>query len=161
MCYTANAVANYFIKKSLDEKIPLTHMHLQKMMFFAHAFYFKHYGKPLISDPFVAWQHGPVIETLYHDLKKYGNEEITDAEIKHYCEVLAESGTRHLVLDAETLQEVLDHPERLGHYRRLIGGFGLDFRDAHSTWGGTTADSAPATTSRRCFRYLRQGPKPP
>ena len=78
MCYTAIAVANYFIKKSLDGKVPITHMHLQKMLFLAHAFYFKHYGNPLISDPFVAWQHGPVIETLYHELKKYGNEEITD-----------------------------------------------------------------------------------
>ena len=72
----------------------------------------------------------------------------SDAEIKHYCEVLAESGARHLVLDAETLQEVLDHPERLGHYRRLIGGFGLDFRDAHSIWGDNCAKDANATQRR-------------
>ena len=36
----------------------------------------------------------------------------SDAEIEHYCGVLAESGARHLVLDAETLHEVLDHQER-------------------------------------------------
>lgn len=78
MCYSAIAVANYFIKKSLVTKTALTHMHLQKMLFFAHAFYFKHYGKPLIADPFVAWQHGPVIETLYHELKKYGYDKITE-----------------------------------------------------------------------------------
>ena len=59
----------------------------------------------------------------------------SDAEIAKYCGILAEGGARHLVLDAETLQEVLEHPERLGHYRRLIASFGLDFRDAHSTWG--------------------------
>lgn len=78
MCYSAVAVANFFIKKSLDNNILMTHMHLQKMLFFAHAFYYKHKGKPLISDPFVAWQHGPVIETLYHDLKKYKDGKITD-----------------------------------------------------------------------------------
>lgn len=53
-------------------------MRLQKMLFFAHAFYFKRNRKPLVSDPFVAWQHGPVIESLYHKLKKYGDERITD-----------------------------------------------------------------------------------
>ena len=78
MCYSAVAVANYFIDKSLKANVPITHMHLQKMLFLAHASYFKASQKPLIADPFVAWQHGPVIETLYHALKGYGDGKITD-----------------------------------------------------------------------------------
>jgi uncharacterized phage-associated protein len=78
MCYSATAIANYFIKKAKDTGEPLSNMHLQKIIFFAHAAYFKQTGKPLFSDPVVAWQHGPVIESLYHRLKQYGNGEIND-----------------------------------------------------------------------------------
>ena len=77
MCYSAAALANYFITKAQRENVQLTHMHLQKMLFFAHAFYFKSTGKPLFVDPVTAWQHGPVIEPLYYELRQYGGEAIT------------------------------------------------------------------------------------
>lgn len=77
MCYSAMAVANFFIAKSQQTDTPITNMHVQKLVFFAHAAYFKKNGRPLISDQVVAWQHGPVIETLYRVLKRYGNNPIT------------------------------------------------------------------------------------
>lgn len=77
MCYSATAIANYFIVKSQNEHVPITHMHLQKMLFFAHAFFFKNTGKPLFADPVTAWQHGPVIEPLYYELRQYGGDAIT------------------------------------------------------------------------------------
>lgn len=78
MCFSARAVANFFIKKSLDTHIPVSNMHLQKMVFFAHAAYYKSVGEPLIEEPIIAWQHGPVIESLYHDLKQYKNGRIDE-----------------------------------------------------------------------------------
>lgn len=77
MCYSAKAVANFFIRKSLEDHKPLTHLQLQKMVFFAHAVYFKKYHKPLITDPVFAWKYGPVIQDLYFDLKNYGDSPIT------------------------------------------------------------------------------------
>ena len=78
MCYSVEAVANFFIEKSLKTETPLSNMHLQKMVFFAHAAYFKQYRKPLFSDPVVAWQHGPVVVSLYHKLKKYEAGSVTE-----------------------------------------------------------------------------------
>jgi len=78
MCFSAAAVANFFIQKSLDLKIPVSNMHLQKMVFFAHAAYYKSVEEPLIEEAVVAWQHGPVIESLYYDLKQYGNAQVDD-----------------------------------------------------------------------------------
>lgn len=78
MCYSAMAVANFFIEKSQRTNIPVSNMHLQKMVFFAHAIYFKQTEQPLFSDPVVAWQHGPVVESLYHELKHYGNSNIKE-----------------------------------------------------------------------------------
>ncbi len=77
MCCTANAVANFFIEKSLEYNTPLTHLQIQKMIFFAHAVYFKKYHKPLIVDPVFAWKYGPVIQNLYFQLKDYGESPIT------------------------------------------------------------------------------------
>ena len=78
MCYSAIAIANYFIQKGKDFAVPLSNMHLQKMVFFAHAAYFKENERPLIVDPVMAWLHGPVIESLYHELKRYGNGDIKE-----------------------------------------------------------------------------------
>lgn len=79
--YSAIAIANYFIMKAGEYSAHLSNMHIQKMVFFAHAAYFKSTGTPLIQDPVLAWQHGPVIERLYHALRQYGNRAV-DTPIK-------------------------------------------------------------------------------
>lgn len=78
MCYSVEAVANFFINKSLKTETLLSNMHLQKIVFFAHAAYFKSHQKPLFSDPVVAWQHGPVVVSLYHELKQYESGKVTE-----------------------------------------------------------------------------------
>ncbi len=69
MGYSAIAIANFFIDKSLKTGIQLTDMMLQKMVFFAHAVYMKTRHEPLIDDAIIAMQHGPVIMSLYQELK--------------------------------------------------------------------------------------------
>lgn len=77
MSYSAIAVANYFIDKSLSSKRTVTNMKMQKLVYFAHAVYFHEHHEPLISDPVTAMQHGPVIMSLYVRLKRYGSSPIT------------------------------------------------------------------------------------
>ena len=78
MCYTANAVANFFIEKGVENNKPLTHLQIQKMVYFAHAVYFKKHKKPLIVNPVFAWKYGPVIQDLYSELKDYGDSPIKE-----------------------------------------------------------------------------------
>lgn len=74
MAYSANAVANAFIERAKQGKIPdLTPMKIQKLLFYTQSWFSKLYdGKILIDDSFARWQHGPVITSLYHELKGYG-----------------------------------------------------------------------------------------
>lgn len=78
MAYTAKAVANFFLRKAKELGKNLTHLQIQKMVYFAHAVYFKNNHKPLIVDPVFAWKHGPVIQSLYDSFKHFGNSPITD-----------------------------------------------------------------------------------
>ena len=69
MPYPAIAIANEFIELSQGKLSP---MKLQKLVYFAHGWYLAFTGKPLIIEPVGAWKFGPVITQLYHELKRYG-----------------------------------------------------------------------------------------
>jgi len=85
MAYSAMQVANAFIQKAKDGKIPdLTPMKLQKLMFFAQSWYIKTYNSLLFNEAFARWQYGPVIPDIYQEFKTFGARVIdkfaTDAE---------------------------------------------------------------------------------
>lgn len=71
------AVANYFIKKSFDEGMPLTPMKLVKLVYIAHGWYLGLSGNPLLNEPVQAWQYGPVVKSVYDNFKIYGSKAIT------------------------------------------------------------------------------------
>ncbi len=80
MAYSALAVANAFIEQGLRGNIPrLTPMKLQKLLFFAQSWHLRKNGEnaPLFDDNFARWKHGPVIPSIYHELKTYGAGTIT------------------------------------------------------------------------------------
>lgn len=79
MAYSAFAVANAFIERAEQGRIPnLTPMKLQKLLYFAQAWHLKGtQGAPLLDDNFARWQHGPVIPSVYHEFKAYGYRPIS------------------------------------------------------------------------------------
>ena len=87
--YNAKEVAKYFIylssKKSVGdnkEKEGITNLKLQKILYFAQAYFLAKIGKPLFTDTIEAWEFGPVIPSIYHKLKKYGSNPIIDEKDK-------------------------------------------------------------------------------
>lgn len=76
--YNSHQIANFFIKKSQDTGDELTPMKLIKLTYIAHGWHLGLYDSSLLDEAIVAWKYGPVIETLYHDFKKYHNSQITE-----------------------------------------------------------------------------------
>lgn len=76
--YSAQSVANEFLALAKQEGEGITHMKLQKLVYIAHGFSLALLNRPLISDEVQAWQYGPVIPTLYQELKIFGKSEIID-----------------------------------------------------------------------------------
>ena len=77
--FEAAYIANEFIRRSLEQNTPLTHMHIQKLVYFAHARMLSLHRKPLISEEFEAWKYGPVVPELYDALKINGWKRIRKA----------------------------------------------------------------------------------
>lgn len=56
---------------------PVTNLKLQKLIYFAYEIYLLKTGKRLFEEPIVAFQHGPVVEEVYHSYKQHGREKIS------------------------------------------------------------------------------------
>ena len=79
----ARSMANYFIKQSIDKEQPKTQLQILKLVYFSHAVMLAAYNRPLVAQPFEAWEFGPVVPDIYHSLKQYGRSHI-DAEIPRF-----------------------------------------------------------------------------
>lgn len=73
------AVAAYFVRLAENEEEEpdyLTHMRLQKLMYYAQAWSLAMRRRPLFDGRIEAWAHGPVVRDLYSCLAKYGRQPI-------------------------------------------------------------------------------------
>jgi uncharacterized phage-associated protein len=96
MAYSAAAIANYII-----ERMEVTNCRLQKILYFAHATYYRKYDELLFTDAIEAWPYGPVIPKVYFKLKKYGMKMIKDI-------IMEDDGIHYKVIQNKDYQ-VIDH----------------------------------------------------
>lgn len=73
MSYSPGTVANFFLDRASQEGRAITPMQLLKLVYIAHGWHLGYYGSPLINEQVQAWRHGPVIHSLYKQLKQYGS----------------------------------------------------------------------------------------
>ena len=71
-------VANDFLFKGYNEFIEITPMKLNKLVYIAHGINLAVTSTPLIDEPVQAWKYGPVIASIYHEFKKFGNSPIRE-----------------------------------------------------------------------------------
>lgn len=77
MAYSTIAVANTILEFAEKKKIKISPMKMQKLIYYAQAWYYSLNNEPLVDEHFSRWQYGPVIPSLYHELKYYGSNNIT------------------------------------------------------------------------------------
>lgn len=77
MAHSPIAVANSFIDIARRNGVGITPMKLQKLVYYAHGWSLGILGEPLIDGVIEAWKYGPVIDSIYHEFKHYGSDEIT------------------------------------------------------------------------------------
>lgn len=70
-------IANNLIMRALNENVSLSPMKLQKLIYFLYRDYLQETGEKLFSEPFEAWQYGPVLASVYDEFKGFGARTIT------------------------------------------------------------------------------------
>lgn len=78
---TANDVANWFLNR-VDREAGdiITPLALQKLVFFAQAWFLANRGKPLFKEDFQAWAHGPVVRSLWERFRDYQWDALPSAD---------------------------------------------------------------------------------
>ena len=74
--HDARGVANYFLHRAQQRGVEVSVMTLLKIFYFAHGWHLAKYGRPLVAQPFEAWQHGPVNRVVYDQLKGLGKKPV-------------------------------------------------------------------------------------
>jgi len=74
--YSPSLVANAFLYKARQSGAQLSHMKLQKLVFFMHAWSLALAGGSVVAARPEAWTYGPVFDTLYHELKGFGSRPV-------------------------------------------------------------------------------------
>jgi len=80
--YEPDVIANAVIYLARQTGVPaprsLTHMKLQKLVFFVHAWGLALHDQSPLSERPQAWEYGPVFDSLYHVLKSYGSRPVDE-----------------------------------------------------------------------------------
>ncbi|CAK0744041.1 putative prophage protein [uncultured Gammaproteobacteria bacterium] len=75
---TARNVANHFLSIAAadEDGEGLTHLKLQKLLYYAQGFHLAIFGQRLFPDGIEAWEHGPVVQSAWVTFRQYGGSPI-------------------------------------------------------------------------------------
>lgn len=66
-----NLVADYFLALANETGELITNLKLQKLVYYAQAWYLAIYDEVLFDEDFQAWVHGPVLPELWQEYRDY------------------------------------------------------------------------------------------
>lgn len=72
------SVANAILTIAKENRIGVTQLSIQKIVYFMHGKSLIERGEPLVSGSFEAWPYGPVHPLLYETFKRFGADPISD-----------------------------------------------------------------------------------
>ena|SRR5258708_975457 len=78
MQYDARQIANCLLDTGDRRGIELTHLAIQKLVYFSHGLAYARFGEGLVLNRFEAWKNGPVIRELYFAFNQFEENPITD-----------------------------------------------------------------------------------
>jgi uncharacterized phage-associated protein len=73
---SATDIAKYFLYRSIDDGELISPLKMQKLVYYAYAWVPVSDGKRLFNEAIEAWTNGPVVLSLYQNLKDYGSAPI-------------------------------------------------------------------------------------
>lgn len=78
LSYTAQDVALWILTEAQKCNVPVSPMKLQKLLYYCQGYNIGMCSEPLFTDKIEAWEHGPVVRSVYHAYRRHGALNITD-----------------------------------------------------------------------------------
>ncbi|RZK13192.1 MAG: DUF4065 domain-containing protein [Flavobacterium sp.] len=107
--YQINDIADFIIfRLNADENNPITHLKLQKLLYYTQAWHMAFYNTKLFDGQFQAWIHGPVNREIYNRFKdtKYLYSHITNEDIKNIS--ISDSLNNEAIIHIDSILEAYD-----------------------------------------------------
>ncbi|SRR6266496_19796 len=73
-----NKIAKLYLSFATEDGDLITPLKMQKLVYYAYCWVIAKHGKRLFKEAIEAWPNGPVIKSLYGELKEYGSMPIGD-----------------------------------------------------------------------------------
>lgn len=107
--YNAKDIAEWFLNQNrvqmnFEDSEYITNLKLQKLLYYAQGYFLARKKEPLFNEDFLAWEHGPVIRSIYNEYKVNGSKGIEYEE--DFC----------VNIDIETERILEDVYEKYGQY---------------------------------------------
>jgi len=74
----ATHLSNNILKRGFDERIAITPMKLQKLLYYVCRDYVQETGESPVFEQFEVWQYGPVLVSVYGEFKSFGSKPIKE-----------------------------------------------------------------------------------
>ena len=78
--YSAQDIAKYVVARCTRDKIPVTNLQLQKILYYLQLFFLQNKHYALFKDEIEAWQFGPVVRNVYREYCGYGASSIYESQ---------------------------------------------------------------------------------
>jgi len=160
--YDPRCVANLLLDLALaEDDMPITHIALQKLLYFAHGHFLIRMRRPLVSGAFEAWRYGPVHPAVYQAFKGEGSRAIT-----------ARAVARNVITGETHPLSIPDDPFVRGQLRDVLRSYGhlsparlVDISHAPNGPWATVVNKAQTsvalglrisdTVTVECFKYQK------
>ncbi len=137
MSYPAKAIANYFIHKAIKEgDNSLTLMKLLKLLYISQGWCLAILNKPLFDEEIQAWKYGPVIPSIYQELKHHSLKPINSVIEEFSFDEIGRVKINRF--EARYSKEIRDLLDRIWETHRQVTGIQLSnwSHDPDGPWYG-------------------------
>ena len=160
--YDGRAIANYVLDFCESGSVSITHLALQKIVYFCHVWSLIELRRPLIRHKFEAWEFGPVLPYLYREFKVFDRCPIRGRA----TEIDPATGSKRIVpydFDPDTAWQL---PNITAFYSRLRASDLVDLSHAvggpwHTAWyHGGNVNPGMKIEDSRIIEFYSSVPSP-
>ena len=93
----AKSIKNVESADDIEQNEPMTHLKIQKLLYYANGLNLVYFNQPLFDNPIEAWKHGPVVREVYNDLSQYGKRDLMQIPNLLYTEDTLSDDERDII----------------------------------------------------------------